>query len=71
MKNTEAVIQRCYVKKVFWKISQTLQEMACAGVSLLIKKETPAQVFSCEFCEISKNTFFIEHLWWPLLKTAE
>ena len=22
------------------------------------KKETLAQVFSCEFCEISKNTFF-------------
>ena len=22
-----------------------------------------AKVFSCEFCEISKNTFFIEHLW--------
>ena len=21
-----------------------------------------AQVFSCEFCQISKNTFFIEHL---------
>ena len=21
------------------------------------------QVFSCEFCEISKNTFFTEHLW--------
>ena len=20
-------------------------------------------MFSCEFCEISKNTFFIEHLW--------
>ena len=28
-----------------------------------IKKETLAQAFSCEFCEISKNTFFIEHLW--------
>ena len=28
-----------------------------------IKKETLAQVFSCEFCEISKNNFFIEHLW--------
>ena len=27
-----------------------------------IKKETLAQVFSCEFCEISKKTFFIEHL---------
>ena len=23
-----------------------------------IKKDTLAQVFSCEFCEISKNTFF-------------
>ena len=22
-----------------------------------------AHVFSCEFCEISKNTFFTEHLW--------
>ena len=28
-----------------------------------IKKETLAQVFSCEFCEISKNNTFIEHLW--------
>ena len=28
-----------------------------------IKKETQAQVFSGEFCEISKNTFFTEHLW--------
>ena len=27
-------------------------------------KESLAQVFSCEFCEISKDTFFIEHLWW-------
>ena len=25
------------------------------------KKKTLAQVFSCEFCEIFKNTFFIEH----------
>ena len=28
-----------------------------------IKKETMAQMFSCEFCEVSKNTFFTEHLW--------
>ena len=28
-----------------------------------IKKETLAQVFCCEFCEISKNTLFVEHLW--------
>ena len=26
-----------------------------------IKKETLAQVFSCEFCETLKNTFFMEH----------
>ena len=28
-----------------------------------IKKGTLAQVFSCEFCEFSKNTSFTEHLW--------
>ena len=33
----------------------------------LLKRETLAQVFSCEFCEIFKNTFFIEHLQWLLL----
>ena len=26
-------------------------------------KETMEQVFSNEFCEISKKTFFTEHLW--------
>ena len=28
-----------------------------------MKKENLAQVFSCEFCEISKNTIFTEQLW--------
>ena len=32
-----------------------------------IKKETLTQVFSCEFCEISKNNFFTEHFRWLLL----
>ena len=27
-----------------------------------MKKETPTQVFSCETCEIFKNTYFEEHL---------
>ena len=26
-----------------------------------ISKETPAQMFSCEFCELYKNTYFEEH----------
>ena len=63
-----AVARRCSVKKVFFKISQNSQGNTCARVSLLInfiKKNTLVQVFPCEFCEISKNTFFIEHLWWP------
>ena len=30
-------------------------------------KEALAQVFCCEFCEISMNTFFTEHLQWLLL----
>ena len=29
--------------------------------STFIKKDTTAQVFYCEFCEISFNSFFIEH----------
>ena len=28
-----------------------------------IKKEALAQIFSCECCQIAKNTFFTEHLW--------
>ena len=32
-------------------------------ISNFIKKETLAQLFSCEFCEISKNILFTEHLW--------
>ena len=35
-----------------------LQASACN----FIKKETLAQVFSCEFCEIYKNTFITEQL---------
>ena len=28
-----------------------------------IEKDTLAQVFSCEFCKISKSTFFTENIW--------
>ena len=49
----EAVVQRCSVKKEFLEILQNSQE------NNFIKKETLAQVFSCEFCKIFKNTFFL------------
>ena len=55
----EAIVQTCSVKKVFLEISQNSQENTCARVSLgcnFIKKEALA-LFSCEFYEISINTF--------------
>ena len=52
-----------FCKNVFLEISQNSQENTCARDSFLIK----LQVFSCEFCEISINSFFIEHFWWLLL----
>ena len=55
------------VKKVFLKIPKNSQENTCSRISFLIKlqteagnfikKETLAQVLSCEFCEVSKKTF--------------
>ena len=46
---TEAIVQRCSVKKVFLKIPQNSQENTSARVSFLglqlyLKKETVAQV---------------------------
>ena len=69
---------RCSVRKMFLKISQNSQENICVSMTLVsvsflikllaltsnfIKKEALAQVFSCEFCQISKNTFLKEHFW--------
>ena len=65
---SEAVVRMCSVKKLFLEISQNSQENTCDRVSCLINlqakacnfiiKEILAQVLCCEFCEISKNTFF-------------
>ena len=62
---SEVVVQRCPVKKVLLESSQNSQEKSCAKVPFLInlqatslKKETLAQAFFCEFCKISKSTFF-------------
>ena len=60
--------QRCSVKRVVLEILQKSQGNTCVRVSFLInlqgstcnliKKQTLAQVFPCEFCKISKNTYF-------------
>ena len=45
-------------------LCQSLFFIKVAGAACnFIKKEILAQVFSCGFCEISKNTLFTEHLW--------
>ena len=36
-----------------------------------IEKQTPTQVFPCEYHKIFKNTCFIEHPWWLLLNMVE
>ena len=61
---TEAATAGVFLKKVSLEILQNSQENTCARVSFLlkkkinfIKKETLAQVLSCKFCKISKNTF--------------
>ena len=65
---TEAIAQRCSAKKVFLEILQNSQENTSARVSFLIKLQASEafsifQLFSCEFCKISKNAFFTEQHW--------
>ena len=67
----------CSVRKgVYRNIAKLTEKHLCQSLFLIklqaeacnfIKKETLAQVFSCEFSEISKSIFFTEHLRWLLL----
>ena len=41
-------------------MSQYSQEDICVGVPF--EKDTPTQVFFCEYCKIFKDTYFKEHL---------
>ena len=54
--------------RIYLHLIQPLYIYNLAWPATLLKKESLAQVFSCEFCEISKNTFLTEHLWWLLLE---
>ena len=51
-------VLRNFAKFTGKHLYQSLQPKACN----FIKKETLAQMFSCEFCEIFKNTFFAKYL---------
>ena len=52
-------------RKIYWKtpvLKSLFNKIAGILTCNYIKKETSGQVFSCEFSEIFKNTFFTEHL---------
>ena len=58
---TEAVVRRCSVKKSVPKNFTKFTGKHLCQRLFFIKKESLTQAFSCEFCEVSKNTFFTEH----------
>ena len=49
--STRSSHQRCSTKKLFLKFFAIVTRSTCAGV------------FSCEYCEIFRNTCLEEHLW--------
>ena len=60
--------RRCSVKKgVLRKFAKFTGKHLCQSLFLNkvagALKEALAQVFSCEFCEFSKNSFLTEHVW--------
>ena len=77
VKISEAAVRRCSSKQVFLKISQCSQKTPVfeslfnkAGAlkaCIFIKKEIPTQVSSCEYCEIFKNSFLVEHFLFIIL----
>ena len=56
----EKGVLRNFAKFTGKHLCQSLFFNKVAGLrpATLLKKETLAQVFSCELCEVSKNTFF-------------
>ena len=61
-KQPPEVLYKKGVLNNFTKFTGKLVPESLFLVCNFIKKETLAQVFSCEFCEIVKNTCFEEHL---------
>ena len=70
---SEAVVQRCSVKKTFLEISQNSQENSCVRVSLLkkstslLKKRLWHRCFPANFVKFLRTSFLTKNLWWLLL----
>ena len=64
-RNLEGSYRMCSVKEsVLRNFAKFTGKQLCQSLKAcyFIKQETLAQVFSCEFCEFSKNNFSTEHL---------
>ena len=61
----ETVARSCSVtKRVHRNFAIFTGKHLCQSLSFhKVEKETLAQMFCYEFCEISKNAIFAEHLW--------
>ena len=58
MEHAEAVAQRCSAKNFSYRFRKIHRKTPVAESFLQVyQKETPAQVFSFEFCETSYNSF--------------
>ena len=59
--------RRCSIRKgVLRNFAKLTGKHLCQSLFLnyeTLQLKTLAQVFSCEFCKISKNTFLTEHFW--------
>ena len=64
---SEAVTQRCSVKKVFLEISQNSQENWGLKPATLLKKRLWHRRFAVNCAKFLRTPFFTEHLWWLLL----
>ena len=53
LRNFAKLTEKHLCQSLFFNKGAGLRPKAC----IFIKKETPAQVFSSEFCEMSKSTF--------------
>ena len=56
----EALVQRCFIKRVLKKLAVIIGKHLCWSFFLI-------NVLSCEYCKIFENSFFIKHLSWLLL----
>ena len=63
MKNRSSHRRGSVKKGVLRNFAKFIGKHLCQSLFFNEVAETLAQVFSCEFCEISKNTFFTKHLW--------